>query len=173
MRIADNYSESRGKLAMTWHQDSSPPRNPGPSRKDLRRKWTNYCRRSALVRAADHDPLAVERIVISYRVIVGTAEQLPRHRSCQAPAWGWLNAYRRFAWRSARWDCQGCTYAWGGVVIAGHSCSRAATRGCCFSETDPTVNVRPCCSCHVLWDILVNYWLCHSFLGSDPRENRQ
>ena len=46
MRIADNFSESREKLAMTWHQDSSPQRNPGPSRKDLRRKWTNYCRRS-------------------------------------------------------------------------------------------------------------------------------
>ena len=31
---------------MTWHQDPSSMTNPGPSRKDLRRKRANYCRKS-------------------------------------------------------------------------------------------------------------------------------
>ena len=30
---------------MAWHQDSSSATNPAPSRKDLRRKQTNYCRK--------------------------------------------------------------------------------------------------------------------------------
>ena len=31
---------------MTWHQDFSSMTNPGPWRKDLRRKRANYCRKS-------------------------------------------------------------------------------------------------------------------------------
>ena len=38
-----------GNFAMTWHQDSRSTTNPGPSRKDLRRKWANYCRKSVKV----------------------------------------------------------------------------------------------------------------------------
>ena len=37
---------------MTWHQDPSSMTNPGPSRKDLRRKRANYCRKSVMVHSA-------------------------------------------------------------------------------------------------------------------------
>jgi Tol biopolymer transport system component len=45
MRIAVILSKSRGKPAITWHQDTSAEMNPGPPRKDLRRKRANYCRK--------------------------------------------------------------------------------------------------------------------------------
>jgi len=49
MRIADNLGESRGKMAIAWHQDARSARIPGPSRKDLRRKRANYCRKPVKV----------------------------------------------------------------------------------------------------------------------------
>jgi hypothetical protein len=45
MRIAGISSDSRGNYKATWHQESAAPAKPRPSRKDLRRKRDNYCRK--------------------------------------------------------------------------------------------------------------------------------
>ena len=47
MIIAGISAISRGKKRMTWHHVEQPGTISGPSRKDLRRKLTDYCLKPA------------------------------------------------------------------------------------------------------------------------------
>jgi hypothetical protein len=72
MIIAGISAISRGKKRMTWHHVEQPGTISGPSRKDLRRKLTDYC----LKPAKDRWDLSKNAVLMTVKVPGSLPESL-------------------------------------------------------------------------------------------------